>query len=66
MKNKILDFIHSQGISACGVTRHEDKSAIVCLFPYYCGDREGTPPMDYGAIGAWVLQKPLDEGSYAL
>jgi hypothetical protein len=34
--------------------------------PVYCGDREGTPPMDYGAIGAWVLQKPLDEGSYAL
>lgn len=34
--------------------------------PVYCGDREGTPAMDYGAIGAWVLQKPLDEDSYAL
>ncbi len=42
MKNKILDFFHSQGIEKCGVAKYENKSAIVCLFPYYCGDREGN------------------------
>ena len=42
MKNKIFDFIHSQGIEKCGVTKHDDKSAIVCLFPYFCGDEDGN------------------------
>ncbi len=42
MKNKIFDFIHSTGIEKCAVTSYEEKSAIVCLFPYYCGDRDGN------------------------
>ena len=42
MKNKIFDFIHSVGIEKCAVTAYNKKSAIVCLFPYYCGDRDGN------------------------
>lgn len=42
MKNKIFDFLRSQGIEKCGVAKYENKSAIVCLFPYYCGDRDGN------------------------
>ena len=42
MKNKIIDFIHLQGIEKCGVSKYEGKSALVCLFPYYCGDRDGN------------------------
>lgn len=42
MKNKILNFIHSLGIEKCGVASYEGKSAIVCLFPYYCGENEGN------------------------
>lgn len=42
MKNKILNFIRSLGIEKCGVARNEEKSAIVCLFPYYCGERDGN------------------------
>lgn len=42
MKNKIFNFIHSLGIEKCGVASYNGKSAIVCLFPYYIGDREGN------------------------
>ena len=42
MKNKIFDYIHSLGIEKCGVSSYEDKSAIVCLFPYYCGNDVGN------------------------
>ena len=42
MKNQIFSFIHSLGIEKCGVAHYEDKSAIVCLFPYFCGYSEGN------------------------
>ena len=42
MKNKITQYIHSLGIEKCGISSYEDKSAIVCLFPYYCGDEGGN------------------------
>ena len=42
MKNKIFDFIHSVGIEKCGIAKYENKSAIVCLFPYFCGNDEGN------------------------
>ena len=42
MKNQILNFIHSLGIEKCGIAHYRDKSAIVCLFPYYTGNREGN------------------------
>ncbi len=42
MKNKIFDFIHSIGIEKCGVAKYDNKSAIVCLFPYFCGNDEGN------------------------
>lgn len=42
MKNKIFNFIHSLGIEKCGIARYGGKSAIVCLFPYFCGDGEGN------------------------
>lgn len=42
MKNKIFNFIHSLGIEKCGTARYGEKSAIVCLFPYFCGDSEGN------------------------
>ena len=42
MKNKIFDFVHSVGIEKCGVTSYNGESAIVCLFPYFCGYTEGN------------------------
>ena len=42
MKNKIYDFIHSVGIEKCGIAKYENKSAIVCLFPYFCGNADGN------------------------
>ena len=42
MKDKLFNFIHSLGIEKCGVARYEEKSAIVCLFPYFCGSSEGN------------------------
>ncbi len=42
MKNKIFNFIHSLGIEKCGIARYGEKSAIVCLFPYYCGESDGN------------------------
>ncbi|MBQ8807957.1 MAG: DUF1730 domain-containing protein [Clostridia bacterium] len=42
MKNKILSFINSIGIQKCAVASYDGKSAIVCLFPYYCGEKEGN------------------------
>ncbi len=42
MKNKILNFIRSLGIEKCGIARFGKRSAIVCLFPYYCGERDGN------------------------
>ena len=42
MKNKIFNFIHSLGIEKCGIARYGEKSAIVCLFPYYAGERNAN------------------------
>ena len=42
MKNKIFEYIHSLGIEKCGVTHFNGKCAIVCLFPYFSGYREGN------------------------
>ena len=42
MKNKIFNFIHSLGIEKCGVAHYGEKSAIVCLFPYYAGERNAN------------------------
>ena len=55
MKDKIFNFIHSLGIEKCGVARYGEKSAIVCLFPYFCGYSEGNLSLyargiDYHAV----------------
>lgn len=55
MKNKIFEYIHSLGIEKCGVTLYGGKTAIVCLFPYYVGDKEGNlsfyaRPHDYHLV----------------
>lgn len=42
MKNKIFEYIHSIGIEKCGVSHYDGKCAIVCLFPYFSGFREGN------------------------
>ena len=42
MKTKIFEYIHSLGIEKCGVTHFNGKCAIVCLFPYFSGYREGN------------------------
>ncbi|MBE7034327.1 MAG: DUF1730 domain-containing protein [Ruminococcaceae bacterium] len=42
MKNKIFEYIHSLGIEKCGVASYNEKSAIVCLFPYFSGYAEGN------------------------
>ena len=42
MKNKILAFLHNCGIEKCGVASYNGKSAIVCLFPYFTGYKEGN------------------------
>ncbi len=42
MKNKIFEYIHSLGIEKCGVAHYDGKCAIVCLFPYFSGFREGN------------------------
>lgn len=42
MKNQIFNFIRSLGIEKCGVASYEGKSAVVCLFPYYCGEKDGN------------------------
>lgn len=65
MKNKIFEYIHSLGIEKCGVTHYKGKSAIVCLFPYYVGDREGTlslyaRPYDYHLIIKRTLSMVCD------
>ena len=35
MKNKIKEFCINLGIEYTGITKCEDKTAIVMLFPYY-------------------------------
>lgn len=42
MKTQILNFLHSMGIEKCGVARRGEKTAVVCLFPYFSGFREGN------------------------
>lgn len=55
MKDKIFNFIHSLGIEKCGVARYGENSAVVCLFPYYCGESDGnlslyTRSLDYHLV----------------
>lgn len=43
MKEKILRFINSIGIEKCGIAPYDnDFCAIVCLFPYFSGYKEGN------------------------
>ncbi len=42
MKEKIFNFIHSLGIEKCGVSSYDEKSAIVCLFPYFTSFEDGN------------------------
>lgn len=42
MKTKIIEYALSLGITACGFASYGDKSAVVCLFPYYRGKEEGN------------------------
>ena len=65
MKNKIFEYIHSLGIEKCGVAHYDEKSAIVCLFPYYTGDEEGNlslyaRPYDYHLIIKEKLSEVCD------
>lgn len=55
MKNKITEFLHECGIEKCGVTHYDNKTAIVCLFPYFSGYADGNlslyaRPYDYHSI----------------
>jgi len=42
MKNKIIEYLNSLGIEKCGVASYNGKSAVVCLFPYFSGYRNGN------------------------
>lgn len=42
LKKKIFDFALSIGIKKCGVAEYNGKKAIVCLFPYFSGNRSGN------------------------
>lgn len=42
MKNKIKDFAAGLGIRETGVAAYEDKTAVVCLFPYFSGYHPGN------------------------
>lgn len=60
LKKKIIDFAASIAIEKCGITEHNGKSAVVCLFPYFSGFREGnlslyTHSLDYHKIIAEKL-----------
>ena len=55
MKQLIIKYAASIGIEKCGFTHYQDKSAIVCLFPYFIGDYKGNlsvyaQPLDYHKI----------------
>jgi len=41
-KKRIVDFALSIGIKKCGIAEYNGKSAVVCLFPYFSGYREGN------------------------
>lgn len=62
MKTKIFDYIHSLGIEKCGVAPYGEKFAVVCLFPYFSGYRDGnlsvyTYSRDYHLIASEKLGK---------
>lgn len=42
MKNRIIEYLNSLGIEKCGVASYNGKSAVVCLFPYFSGYRNGN------------------------
>ena len=42
MKQSIIKYAASLGIERCGFTSYMDKSAIVCLFPYFTGGYKGN------------------------
>lgn len=42
MKKKIIEYINSLGIEKCGIAYHNEKCAIVCLFPYFTGLQGGN------------------------
>lgn len=55
MKTKIFEFINSLGIEKCGIASYDGKCAIVCLFPYFTGFKDGNlslyaRPYDYHKI----------------
>ncbi len=65
MKTKIFDYIHSLGIEKCGVAPYGEKYAVVCLFPYFSGYREGNLSVyayspDYHTIAKEKLIKICD------
>lgn len=65
MKTKIFDYIHSLGIEKCGVAPCEKNFAIVCLFPYFGGYRDGnlsvyTHSRDYHTIVGKKLKEICD------
>lgn len=42
MEQQIRKYARTLGIEKCGFTNYREKSAIVCLFPYFCGYTEGN------------------------
>ena len=42
LKKKIIDFAASIKIEKCSIAHYSGKSAVVCLFPYFSGYREGN------------------------
>lgn len=42
LKTKITEYARTLGITKCGFASYEDKTAIVCLFPYYRGEEDGN------------------------
>lgn len=65
MKTKIFNYIYSLGIEKCGVAPCGEKYAVVCLFPYFGGYREGnlslyTHSCDYHTIVGKKLKKICD------
>lgn len=42
MKKRIIKYAASLGIEKCGIAPYNEGCAIVCLFPYFCGNEKGN------------------------